>query len=49
MLLYAPMTSRQDPHAAVRAYLDEVQRNLKSGLAKDLTHRREVGLRDGDR
>jgi len=42
MLLSALMTSRHDPHAAVRAYLDEVQRNLKSGLAKELTHRRAL-------
>ena len=42
MLLSAPMTPRHDPHAAVRAYLDEVQRNLKSNIAREPTHRRAL-------
>ena len=42
MLLSVPMASRHDPHAAVRAYLDEVQRNLKSNIAREQTHRRAL-------
>ena len=41
-MLISGAMPKHDAHAAVRAYLDEVQRNLKSGIAREQTHRRAL-------